>query len=314
MRSIEGKETDIGSYLYAKPPLGFGTYQLGKKQDREGAIRLMGHAFDRGIKLFDTSDNYGSAEIWIGEALRRGVLNANEIIIATKTGFARTKEEAQEFARRRIQQDASPRRIKVQVEASLKLLGIDSLDIYQIHAHDPNVQPLDIAITMNDLITEGKIKHWGISNYNDPSHISTLMTVCQEEELEAPISLQNHLSLFDQRYQKAIQTARQLGLSIFAWSPLKRGLITERLFSGSNHGINPEAIEKLRTIQKLARKKGANIQQLAIAWLIHNKAIPLLGTYNDEHFDDLIRAVDLEFDDKDLEIVNGALNEAMALT
>src|SRR3990167_8563988 len=240
----------------------FGTYKLGIKPAPEEALDLLGHAFDAGVNFIDTSDNYRAAELLIGQALREGILPRDEVVIATKTGLARSEYEDFGFQVDGREQDASPQRLKRRAEGSLRMLGVDTIDLFQVHVHDPAVEPLEIAVAMNELITEGKIRHWGVSNYNEPKLVTQISQASETAGLVGPVSLQDHYSLFDKRFEPVIDTARSLGMSILAFSPLKKGAISGKIFADisayedalADDSLDSDSTEKIQS--ELAIRSG----------------------------------------------------------
>lgn len=322
-------QTHLGNSDLEVSTVGFGTYKLGIKPSASEALDLLGHAFDAGVNLFDTSDNYPGAEMLLARAIADGTLPRDDIVISDKTGFAGPEYEHYEFVARGVRQDLSPERIRRKVDDSLRVLGVDEIDLYQVHVYDPAVEPIAIVRVMNDLIGLGKIRHWGVSNYNNAQDLVDIYEAAKDADLQGPITLQNGYNVFNARNSWAVPVARDLGMTVLAFSPLQRGAVSERLFEAVPHfrelaGMSIDepdltdevredieharqqlpVIEGLRPMQAYGDELGANMQRLAIAWLMHQPAtIPLLGTYKQEHFDDLIQAVDLQIPQEGLALI-----------
>ena len=154
--------TTLGKSDLQVSRLCFGTWHLGSKSEHAAALDLLGEAYDRGINFFDTSDNYRSEGL-IGLAIRDGTIPKDKVLIATKTGAPVSEYEAHSFAEQGKEVDTSGERLKRQVEKSLRLLGVDVVHLYQTHVYDPETPSLEVVATMNDLIKEGKIFHYGFS-------------------------------------------------------------------------------------------------------------------------------------------------------
>ncbi|MEK7070175.1 MAG: aldo/keto reductase [Patescibacteria group bacterium] len=327
--------TTLGKSEIEVSRLCFGTYKLGSKLDAPSALDLLVTAYESGINFFDTSDNYLGAEALIGIAIRDGILPRNEIVIATKTGLSRSEYEARDFQSAGKESDNSSSRIRQQVEHSLRVMGVDIIDLYQIHVYSSEVGPKGIASTMNDLINKGKIRHWGVSNYNEPALVE-MNQVCEEENLQGPVSLQNFYNLRERKYEEAFLEARSNGMTILAFSPLYKGVLREHILSQinvleenlaelrgqeaplsernktelRNAEYSLRVVRKLKELNEYARDHGGNLQQLALAWILSKEAtIPILGAYRKEYLEDLLPAASWELDDEGIALVDNYSEE-----
>ncbi|MDO8335311.1 MAG: aldo/keto reductase [Candidatus Saccharibacteria bacterium] len=296
----------------------FGTYKLGMKLGAAAAVELMGYAYYfHGINMIDTSDNYPEAEALIGQAFRGKALIRDDIVIASKTGLATSQEEANEFHARGRRVDTSPERIEKKIEESLTTMGIDEIDLYQAHAYDPNVEPVYLAYTMNELIQKGKIRHWGVCNYT-VEQVEELLEVCRQNGLITPATYQQYHNLAGRPFEKDIKGAKAKGLGTLAFSPLARGALTDEYATGfyaqqreifeeivrlstissNENKINYENAHVLLQLHKAAQEKGLSLQQLALAWLVSNEDIDvtLLGAYNKEHLEELMQVTEWMLD------------------
>ena len=194
--NVEVGNTKIGDMGVSR--LCFGTYQMIQRvKEPIDAINLMQQAYESGINFFDTADQYGPSEALIRFAISQGILPKDKVVIATKVGYPTTGDEYADFkSRNKLNEngmpvDASPARIRQQVDKSLSNLGIDAIGIYQIHDFDPSTSHLEVISAMNDLINDGKIRHYGFSNYTQ-SEVLDSINACRENGFKHyPISLQN---------------------------------------------------------------------------------------------------------------------------
>lgn len=300
--------------------VGFGTYHLRDKIGGSEAIDAMGAAFEAGITLYDTSDNYGTEEL-IGLAVREGVLPRNEIVIASKTGLATSVAEAQDFGRRDRHVDLSPERIETQVEKSLRLLGQDVgiIDLYQVHAYDPNVPADAVVRTMDRLIEQGKIRQYGVSNYPAEA-IEDLMQACKQHEMAYPITSQLFANIIEGYESLPTEVGQNGGITTIAHSPLHKGLLTHEAIVGlGNHislataseasdAINTNvAIGYLAELQNKALKSGHTLAQLSLAWVLnHPDTMVLSSPTNKARLDDVKAAAQWTPDEEILEVVREA--------
>jgi aryl-alcohol dehydrogenase-like predicted oxidoreductase len=298
--------------------VGFGTYHLRDKIGGAEAIDAMGAAFEAGITLYDTSDNYGTEEL-IGLAVREGVLPRDEIVIATKTGLATSAGEAHEFAMRDRQVDLSPDRVEAQVEKSLRLLGDDVgvIDLYQLHSYDPLVLPERIARTMDSLVRHGKIRAYGVSNY-PPEAIEDLMQACDQEGTVYPVSSQPFANLVGGYESLPVEAGANGGLTTIAHSPLHKGLLTGGMVGALGNYVagvgDPDmrvdlnlAVGYLAEMQDAALKSGHTLAQLAVAWVLnHPDTVVLSSPTTEERLDDVREAAQWKPEGEILEIVEEA--------
>jgi aryl-alcohol dehydrogenase-like predicted oxidoreductase len=301
--------------------IGYGTYHLLDKLDAYTAIESMGRAYEAGITLFDTSDNYGT-ELAIGKAVAEGVLPRENIFITTKTGLATSATEALEWDRNKST-NTSPRRIHKQVEKSLWLLGdaVGHIDLYQLHAYDPEANPFEIAYTMQDLIYEGKVGAYGVSNYPAEA-ITKLLEVCDYYGYPKPVSSQsfyNVLTSFDN--QEAIDTAHSSGLTVLAHSPLHKGALTSLAIDIVESGIieaeqheerDKEVVQTLQAgvkdlkqLQEYAQSKGQSLATLSLAWLaMQGNTVVLSACTEPEYLENAVEAANWQIDDEGLNLIS----------
>lgn len=306
MTNIAAREQLPGADLEVSN-VAFGTYKLGMKLGAAAAVDLIGRAYhDHGINMIDTSDNYPNAIEYIGSALGQDIFPRDEIVIASKSGLATSQDEANRFARAGRRADLSPDRIRRNLEASLKVLGTDYMDLYQAHTYDPKVSPADLAYTMTELIREGKIRYWGVCNYTK-AQLQELLDTCMATGLIKPVTYQQYQNMADRPFEDDIENAKSKGLGVLAFSPLARGTITGEyatVFSSQSEEdvedkkAYDQAVE-LSKLHELAQEQGFSLQQLAISWSLGNQNVDvtLLGAYKAEHLDDLMLGTTLMLDD-----------------
>jgi aryl-alcohol dehydrogenase-like predicted oxidoreductase len=250
--------------------IAFGTWQLGGEWgtfDEGEAIAAIRRARELGITLFDTAQAYGfgASEQLLGEALRPELDGDREsVVIATKGGI------------RPPERDASAAFLRHGVEESLRHLGVDSIDIYQVHWPDPDTHPEETAGALQELVDEGKIRHVGVSNYD----------VAQMEAFEAvrPVEvLQPPYHLFQREIEEEVLSyARAHDIGVLAYSPLASGLLAGRIDEGTTFepddwrsqasAFTGEGLRRnlrvVRRLEELAGDLGMTLGQLAIAWVL----------------------------------------------
>jgi len=299
--------------------MGYGTYHLLDKMDPKDAVDSMGRAYEAGIILFDTSDNYLGPELVIGRAVRDGVLPRDDVVIATKTGIPASYYDAVE----RRDGGTSPERIKRQVEKSLWALGdeVGVIDLYQLHVPDDTVEPAAHAETMAELIEAGKIRSYGVSNYS-AQQLTSLLEACNSRGLPRPVSIQNiHTILTDYGDEPALELARQQGLTVLAHSPLLKGGLTEGGVSflseivaekekqfhetPSEDAQNELAVwqhdlNALKDISEYVQSRGLTLAEFALGWLASQEAtVVVTAVTKPEYVSAAVTAARAEFSEAD---------------
>ncbi len=255
------------------------TFGYGPATDEKEAIALIRNAYELGVTFFDTAEAYsqGGNETLLGKAVQPF---RDKIVIATKFGF--TDGDASKG------QDSRPERIRQVAENSLRYLKTDYIDLFYQHRVDVNVPIEEVAGTIQDLIKEGKIKHWGLSE-------AGASTIRKAHVVEPVTALQSEYSLFFRDAEKEIiPTLEELGIGFVPFSPLGKGFLTGAInentqfdkgdfrnivprFSEENRKANQTLVELLKTI---AAEKEATPAQIALAWLLAQKPFiaPIPGT------------------------------------
>jgi len=286
--------------------IGYGTYHLGEKLDFISAVDSLRAAFEAGITLFDTSDNYQGSEAIIGHAILKGALPRDYITIATKTGLATSWYEAADWREHKIKADCSPNRVRAQLEKSLETMGVDEVGLYQYHVRDERVPHAEAAGVMNDLIDEGKIRAWGVSNYSN-AEIDELIETCEAEGLQPPSTTQPAHSVLNGVLQQ--DPGR---ISVVAHSSLAKGLLVGSAVDRIQHvfshigGAELDAMEEqereeilrakraselLAQLRDYAESYGLSLQQFAIGWILSRGAVALTSPTTPHYLSDLKVAV-----------------------
>ncbi len=279
--------------------------------DRREMISLIRGAVERGITFFDTAEVYGpfTNEALVGEALApfRG-----QVVIATKFGWAPASEGEARWSRL----DSRPEHITQAVEGSLERLKVDAIDLYYQHRVDPEVPIEDVAGAVKDLIQQGKVKHFGLSE-------AAARTIRRAHTVQPVTAVQSEYSLwYRQPEEEVLPTLEELGIGFVPFSPLGRGFLTGKIdettsFDSSDFRtilprFNPENRKANRALvtllERIAQRKQATPAQIALAWLLAQKPwiVPIPGTTKLHRLEENIRAADVELTPDDLGEIEGA--------
>ena len=277
------------------------TFGYGPATDKAEAIKLIRAAVERGVTLFDTAEAYGQDnEEIVGEALKPF---REKVVIATKFGFKDGVPAAG--------LDSRPERIRVVVEQSLKRLQTDCIDLFYQHRVDPNVPMEDVAGAVRDLIKEGKVKHFGLSE-------AGVDAIRRAHAVQPVTALQSEYSMFTRDPEQAIlPLLEELGIGFVPFSPLGRGFLTGKIDAASTFSDDDvrsklprfadsarEANHNLVTlIGQIAQRKGATPAQVALAWLLAQKPwiAPIPGTTKLHRLEENIGAASLVLTRADLD-------------
>jgi aryl-alcohol dehydrogenase-like predicted oxidoreductase len=286
--------------------LGFGcmglSFGYGPAVDRQQGISLIRAAVERGITFFDTAEAYGpfTNEELVGEALAP---MRDQVVIATKFGF---KFEG----RKSVGLDSRPAHIREVAEASLKRFKVDSIDLLYQHRVDPEVPIEEVAGTVKDLIREGKVKHFGLSE-------AGVQTIRRAHAVQPVTALQSEYSLWwREPEQEVLPTLEELGIGFVPFSPLGKGFLTGKIdasttfdstdfrnvvprFTPENRKANLAFVEWLT---KFAERKKATPAQIALAWLLAQKPwiVPIPGTTKLHRLEENIGATAMQLTPEDL--------------
>ncbi|GLQ92054.1 aldo/keto reductase [Dyella acidisoli] len=284
------------------------SFGYGPAVEKSVGIELIRDAFERGVTFFDTAEVYGpfTNEELLGEAVAPF---RDQVVIATKFGFK------DGYPNRGL--DSRPERIREMVEASLKRLRTDRIDLFYQHRVDPNVPMEEVAGAVKDLIQQGKVKHFGMSEAGAQS-------IRRAHAVQPVAALQSEYSLWwREPEQEILPTLEELGIGFVPFSPLGKGFLTGAInenttfdqsdfrnvvprFSEENRKANASLVDVLGQI---ANSKGATHAQIAIAWLLAQKPwiVPIPGTTKLHRLEENIGAANVELNAADLAAIKSAL-------
>ena len=282
-------ELDVSAIgLGCLPMVGY----YGGKYDKKDMIALIRRAYDKGVTFFDTAEVYGPyiSEEWVGEALAPF---RDKVKIGTKFGFG--VEEKQPTAI-----NSRPDHIRWAVEGSLKRLRTDHIDLLYQHRVDPKVPMEEVAGTVKDLMQEGKVLHWGLSEAS-ASSIRRAHAVCPLSAVQSEYAI-----WWREPETKIFPTLEKLGIGFVPYCPLGRAFLTgiinenSRFYEGDRRWnlpqFTPEALKHnmplIALVRKWAERKGVTLAQFALLWMLSRKSwiAPIPGTTNPAHLDDLLGA------------------------
>ena len=308
------KKRVLGNEGLEVSELGFGcmglTFGYGTATDEKTGVELIRKAYDLGITFFDTAEAYskGGNETLLGKAVKPF---REKVVLATKFGF-NNGDPTQGL-------DSSPKRIRQVVENSLQYLQTDYIDLLYQHRVDPNVPIEDVAGTIKDLINEGKVKHWGLSE----AGADIIRTAHNEQPITA---LQSEYSMFYREPEKEIiPLLEELEIGFVPFSPLGKGFLTGAIdettkfkdndfrntvprFSEENRKANQALVE---LVKQIAKQKQATPAQVALSWLLSQKPFiaPIPGTTKIHRLEENIGSTSVELTYNDLQQIETALKE-----
>jgi aryl-alcohol dehydrogenase-like predicted oxidoreductase len=282
------------------------SFSYGEVKDKQEMISLIRTAVDRGITFFDTAEVYGpfTNEELVGEALAP---LRDRVVIATKFGFDLSGSDHRPGATR---VNSQPEHIKKAVEGSLKRLRVDVIDLLYQHRVDPNVPIEDVAGTVKELIQQGKVKHFGLSE-------AGVKTIRRAHAVLPVTALQSEYSLWWRKPEaEVLPTLEELGIGLVPYSPLGKGFLTGKMDKNTTFGssdfrsklprFTPEALKANQAVVDLlgsiAKQKGATPAQIALAWLLAQKPwiVPIPGTTKLSRLDENIGSVAIKLTADDL--------------
>jgi len=310
------KKRKLGNSGLEVSALGLGcmgmSYGYGPAGDRQEMIALLRKAVERGVTFFDTAEVYGpfKNEELVGEALAP---LRDQVVIATKFGFKIGSKGEQ------IGVDSQPEHIREVAEASLKRLRIDTIDLLYQHRVDTEVPIEDVAGAVKELIQEGKVKHFGLSE-------AGVQTIRRAHAVQPVTALQSEYSLWWRRpEEEALPVLEELGIGFVPFSPLGRGFLTGKIdentsfdakdfrntvprFTADARKANQAVVDLLREI---AERKKVTPAQIALAWLLAQKPwmVPIPGTRKLERLDENLGAADVELTADDMREIDEAASK-----
>ena len=289
------------------------SFGYGPPKDKQEMISLLRAAVERGVTFFDTAEVYGpfTNEELVGEGLAPF---REQVVIATKFGFKLDPKSG-----RSIGVDSRPEQIKEVAEASLKRLRTHVIDLFYQHRVDPEVPIEDVAGAVKELIEQGKVKHFGLSE-------AGAQTIRRAHTVQPVTALQNEYSLWWRRpEEEVLPLLEELGIGFVPFSPLGRGFLTGKMnentmFDSSDlrntlPRFTPEARKANRALVDLlgeiAKRKNATPAQIALAWLLEQKPwiVPIPGTTKLKRLEENVGAVEIELTRDDLREIESAASQ-----
>jgi aryl-alcohol dehydrogenase-like predicted oxidoreductase len=287
------------------------SFSYGPPKDKQEMITLLRKAVELGITFFDTAEVYGpyANEELVGEALAP---YRSKVVIATKFAYELKPDGSPGWVRLNSQ----PEHIKQSIEGSLKRLRVDAIDLYYQHRVDPEVPIEDVAGTVKELIQQGKVKHFGMSE-------AAAKTIRRAHAVQPVTAVQSEYSLWYRNPEKEVlPTLEELGIGFVPYSPLGKGFLTEKIdestsfdstdfrnqlprFNPENRKANQALVDLL---QKIAQRKKATPAQIALAWLLEQKPwiVPIPGTTKLNRLEENIKAVEVQLTPDDLREIESA--------
>lgn len=262
--------------------LGFGAMRItgkgvwGEPEDPQGALAVLGRVPELGVNLIDTADSYGPH---VSEELIADVLYPYRgLTIATKGGLERTGPG-------KWPRNGHPDHLKRACQGSLRRLGVERIDLYQLHSPDPDVPYEESVGAMKELQEEGKVRHVGLSNVS-------VEQLEQAREILEVVSVQNRFNLGDRGSDDVLERCEELGICFFPWFPLAAGELAE-----------PGGVAAT-----IAEAHGASTGQIALAWLLRRSPViaPIPGTSSVRHLEENVAAAGIELSDEELEQLSNA--------
>ena len=287
------------------------SFSYGPPKDKQEMISLIHAAVERGVTFFDTAEVYGpfTNEELVGEALApfRG-----KVIIATKFGFNLKPDGSPGF----VGLNSRPERIRQVAEGSLKRLKVDAIDLFYQHRVDPDVPIEEVAGAVKDLIQQGKVKHFGMSE-------AAAKTIRRAHTVQPVTAVQSEYSLWWRRpEEEVLPTLEELGIGFVPYSPLGKGFLTGKVNENTKFDISdfrntlprfaPQARRANQAmvdlVEEIAKKKNATPAQIALAWLLAQKPwiVPIPGTTKLHRLEENLGAVQVEFTPADLREIESA--------
>ena len=315
------QERELGRNGLKVSSIGLGcmgiSFSYATKLSKEEGVALIRAAAERGVTFFDTAEVYGpfTNEEVVGAALRP---IREQVVVATKFGFDIDPLTAQPHGI-----SSRPEVIRRAVEGSLKRLGMETIDLLYQHRVDPDVPIEDVAGTVKELIAEGKVKHFGMS---EPG----VRTLRRAHAVQPVAALQNEYSLWWRAPETngILQACDELGIGFVPYSPLGKGFLTGAMnkdtklakndFRSSVPRFSPQAMEKNQAfvdlLRRVATDKGATPAQIALAWVLAQRPymVPIPGTTKLHRLEENIAAADVELTESDLRKIDEAASHIQA--
>jgi aryl-alcohol dehydrogenase-like predicted oxidoreductase len=313
---ISMKTRFIGNDRLEVSAIGLGCMSLspsyGPPPDKDAGIALIRSAVESGVTFFDTAEVYGlhANEELVGEALEPC---RDQVVIATKFGFDVNPQTNE----RRDGLNSRPERIRAVAEASLERLRVDAIDLLYQHRVDPKVPIEDVAGTVKELIAEGKVRHFGLSE-------ASAETIRRAHAVQPVTAVQSEYSMFWRGPEvDVLPTLDELGIGFVPFSPLGAGFLTGSIdatttfdssdFRSQVPRFSPQALQQnvtlVELVRRVAERKGATLAQIALAWLLTRSPsiVPIPGTRSIGRMQENVGAADVELESADLAEISAAL-------
>ncbi len=293
------------------------SFGYGPAKDKKEMIQLIREAVDLGVTFFDTAEVYGpfTNEELVGEALEPF---KGKVTIATKFGFDIDRKQM-----KHVGIDSRPATIKRAVDESLTRLRVESIDLLYQHRVDPNVPIEEVAGTVADLISAGKVKHFGLSE-------AGAATIRKANEVCAVTALQSEYSLWTRKHEKEIiPTIEELGIGLVAYSPLGKGFLTGKIDQstqfqeGDIRNILPRYTQEAReankalldVIERFAKEKEATQAQIALAWVLAQKPwiVPIPGTTKSHRLKENLGALQVQLSFSELKEIDSLSSQVQII-
>lgn len=295
------------------------SHAYGTPSTEKEATELINKAIDLGCTFFDTAEIYGTTdnphhnEEIVGKALKK---YRNNVVIATKFGIGFDMTSSQ--VNKPLIPNSRPELIRKSVEGSLKRLNTDHIDLYYQHRNDPNIPIEEVAGVMADLIKEGKITHWGLSETNEE--------LIRRANIVCPVTaIQNRYSMMARHYESLMPVLEELNIGFVAFSPLANGILTGKYNANSTFDsvndyrsnmpqFKAESYEKnkelFNLLNDLAVSKNATFAQISLAWLLCKKPyiVPIPGTKKTERILENFKSADIKLNNEEVSSIDNALN------
>ena len=311
----------LGNSDLSVNPVGLGcmgfSHAYGAPTKKSEAVKMIRKAYDMGYDFFDTAECYtginADGSTSFNEELGKEALKdvRDKVVIATKFGVRHSD--------RGLLMDSTPETIRKSVEGSLERLGVDTIDLYYQHRIDPQVEPETVAAVMQELIREGKIRYWGISETTE-DYLRRANQIC-------PVTaVQNRYSMLAREHEKLFPVLEELGVSYVAFSPLGNGFLTGR-YTASMHfeeGVDyrshmPQYTEEgfkaaerlMNLLKELAERKNATRSQIALAWMLCKKPyiIPIPGSRKEERLKENYGSAEILLTSQEIHTIDALLDK-----
>lgn len=284
------------------------SHGYGPASDKQEAIAVIHRAIELGVTFFDTAEIYDDNEILVGEALASF---RDEVVIATKCGIKNVNGKQV--------LDARPDEIRKSAEKSLKRLGIDTIDLYYLHRVDTNVPIEEVAETMKELMQQGKIRHWGLSEAGVAT-IRRAHAICPLTAIQSEYSM-----MWREPEEKLLPALEELGIGFVPFSPLGKGFLTGTIQKDASFGksdfrsivprFTPENIaanqELVDLVKYVAADKSATSAQISLAWVLAQKPwiVPIPGTRKMQRLEENLGAAAVQLSEQEIAALNKALDK-----